>query len=221
MVTSAELQKFANIRKEPLSPPSANSTSPCDDQLDPQQISHIPQSFMEVQILTLTERIKDLEAKLEEARATLQVKEAHVSELRTALSLTELPKEEPGSREVESEQEGIFRQKIEAEIEYLAITGAVQKLRVKEQQSLVDVQSKMTGKLGKVEAKSALLKLQAREEADTLISTDIQGLDKVLRFQKQTCKASFYLILQLVLLLAVSLLFASRLSPESAVSLPT
>lgn len=221
MATLAELQKLADISKEPLSPPSANGTSPYHNQLEQVQFNHISRSFLEIQVLNLTENVKNLEANLEEANASLQMKDAHLSDLKAALSLSKLPKEEPGSREVESELEGIFRQKIEAEIEYFVITRALQKLRVEEQQSLADVQSKMTSKLGKVEAKATLLKKQAEEEADNLVSADIRGLDEVLRFQKRTCTASFYLILQLVLLLAVCLQFASRLSSKSAVSLPT
>ncbi|KAK4781677.1 hypothetical protein SAY86_015779 [Trapa natans] len=216
-----ELQKFSDIPKEPLSPPLANSTGPCDVQLDSQQTGHIPQSFMETQVLTLTEKIKDLETKLEEARTSLQTKEDHISELMTSLSLRKLPKEEQGSGEFEAEHEGIFRQKIEAEIEYLGITRALQKLKAEEQQNMVDGQSKMKGKLGKVEADAALLKKWTGEEVDGHIMADTQGLDEVLSFQKQICKASFYLILQLVLLLVICLLFASRLSPKSAVSLPT
>lgn len=215
MATLAELQKLADIGKEPLSPPSANGTSPYHDQLEQVQFDHISRSFLEIQVLNLTENVKNLETNLEEANASLQMQDAHLSDLKAALSLSKLPEEEPGSREVESELEGIFRKKIEAEIEYFVITRALQKLRVEEQQSLADVQSKMTSKLGKVEAKAALLKKQAEEKAD------IRGLDEVLRFQKRTCMASFYLILQLVLLLAVCLQFASRLFPKSAVSLPT
>ncbi|KAK4779128.1 hypothetical protein SAY86_006656 [Trapa natans] len=157
-----ELKKYSDIPKEPLLPPLANSINPCDVQLDSQQISHIPQSYMEVQILTMTEKIKDLETKLEEVRASLQEKEAHISELITSLSLSKLPKEEPGTGEFE-----------------------------------------------------------AGEEVDAHTTADISGRDEVLSFQKQTRKASFYLILQLVLLLTVCLLLASRLFPKPAVPLPT
>ncbi|PKI35706.1 hypothetical protein CRG98_043864 [Punica granatum] len=205
-----ELQKFADIGKEPGSPPSANGSSPQHEQLDPELINQIPSSFLEIQMLTLTENIKNLEAKLEEARATVQAKEAQVSELEAALNLSKLPKEEPGSGEAESEIEGLFRQKIEAEIEYLAITRTIQKLRVEEQQSLADIQSNMITKLGKVEAKATELKKQAEEEAyKNLVSADLKGVDEVLTFQNRACKASFFLILQLVLLLVVDPYFSS------------
>lgn len=216
----AELQKFADIAEGPLSPPSTNSSSSHHDQVNLEKISDSPPSFLDMQVLTLTKNVKNLEVKLEKARATLQVKEAQVSELEAAVSQCKLPKEEMGSKEGEPELEGLFRQKIEAEIEYLAMTSMVQKLRVKEQQSLADAQSRMISKLGKVEAKAAVLKKQA-EEAGNLVSRDVRGVDEVLRFHSRTCKASFYLTLQLLSLLVVCWLFVFRLSPESAFSVPT
>lgn len=218
--TLAELKIFANIGKEPLSPHLENGSSPHNDLLDLKQTSPIPPSFLDMQVLTLTENIKNLESKLEEVRVTLKAKEAQISELEAALSQTQLPKE-PGSKEGELELEGLFRHKIEAEIEYLIMTRMVQMLRIEEQHSLVDVQSRMTSKLRKVEAKAAVLKKRAEKEADNLVSADIRGMDEVLKFHNRTCKALFYLMLQLVLLLVVSWLFLSRLSPESAFSAPT
>lgn len=221
MAALVELQKYAEIDKETLWPPSANGGSPNHDQFNSEQMDHIHPSFLEIQLLTLTENVRNLEAKLEEARATLQMKETQVSDLEAALSLSKMPKEEPGSREVESEIEGLFRLKIEAEIEYLAITRTIQKLGVEEQQNSADVQSGVTKKLNKVEPDAVALEKQAEHKADNLISADVKVVDEALRFQRRTCKVSNYLILQLTLLLVVLWLFISRLSPESTFFVPT
>ncbi|KAK4752694.1 hypothetical protein SAY87_021492 [Trapa incisa] len=212
-----ELQKFADIGKEPLSHLSENGCSLHCDRLDLEQNSRTPLGILEMQVLTLTENIKNLESKLEEARTTLKVKEAQISEFEAALSQSQLPKGEPGSDKDELELESLFRQKIEAEIEYLIMTRKVQTLRIEEQQSLVDVQSRMRSNLQKMEAETAMLKKQA----DNLSFVGIRRMDKVLRFQNSTCKASFYLMLQLLLLLVVSWLFILRLSLESAFPAPT
>lgn len=217
----AELQKYAEIDKETIWPPSENGSSSNNDQLNPEQDGHSHASFLETQVLTLTENVKNLEAKLEEARATLQAKEAQVSELEATLCLSKMPKEEPGNGEVESELEGLFRLKIEAEIEYLAIARTIQKHRVEEQRGLAGVQSRMTSELGEVESEAVVLEKQEGHKADSLVSADIGGVDEVLRFQSRTCKVSYYLILQSILLLVVCCLFVSRLSPESAFSVPT
>ncbi|KAH7849331.1 hypothetical protein Vadar_016427 [Vaccinium darrowii] len=77
--------------------------------------------------------------KIEEANASLKAKDAKVIGLEYAQKSNESPKEETGStiesqqekyREVEAELEGSFKQKIEAEVKYLAISRTIPKVRV-------------------------------------------------------------------------------------------
>uniref|UniRef100_A0A6N2L000 WPP domain-containing protein n=1 Tax=Salix viminalis TaxID=40686 RepID=A0A6N2L000_SALVM len=138
-------------------------------------------SSMELQVLSLTQNVKYLESSLELAKAKLKMKEVMVAELEASLNGDKSPKEESASatelqqeksREIEKEIEGLFMQKIEAEIKCLALTRSLQKLRVaagdpitlfEEQQALAGEQVQMLNKLGEAEIKAASLKKQAVE----------------------------------------------------------
>ncbi|KAF2298186.1 hypothetical protein GH714_016909 [Hevea brasiliensis] len=167
----SEVLKFEEIGKISSIPVDSTSTdrrihesSSCD-LFDSENIRQ--SSSLESQVLSLTENVKYLESKLEEANAMLTVKESRVVELENTLIRGKSPTEESGnaiklqqekSREIESELESLFKQKIEAEVEYLILTRTIQKLRVvagdqltffEQQEALAGEQEQMLNKLGR------------------------------------------------------------------------
>lgn len=116
------------------------------------------------------------------------------------------------SRDNESELEGLYRQKIEAEVEYLTVSRAVKKLRVaaveqvnllEEQKKLASEQAQIVKKLGDTELKAAMLKTQAKELENSC--EDIMSIDVMLKLQKRICKYSTCFLLQLALLAVLGL----------------
>ncbi|CAL5335456.1 unnamed protein product [Camellia sinensis] len=150
---------------------------------------------LESQLVTLKQNINLLENKLEEANTVLKAKEAKVTELEHALNSTELPREE-----MEAELEALFEQKIEAEVEYLAISRTIQKLRVAavdEQKTLVSEQAQTLNELGDAKRKAAMLKRLA-EKLETSCE-DIVETDQVLTLQNRVfsspvCRGCTHLI---------------------------
>ena len=207
------------------------------DQLAFEKIRKSTSGFLETQVFTLTHKVKYLENKLEEARAVLQGKESRISELETSVNSSRSRKEESGStaelqqdkyREMEFDLEALFQQKMEAEIEFLALTKALQKLRVslgnqitlfEEKTSSVEEQAQMLNKLGEAESKAAVLKKQA-EELEKYCG-DVLGTDEVLKMQRRVCKVASCFFTQLVLLVLVFLFVVLQLSPHSGVVVPT
>ncbi|KAH0633399.1 hypothetical protein KY284_036185 [Solanum tuberosum] len=95
-------------------------------------------------------------------------KEARVTELEAILGSSSKSEEET----TESEFEGLFRQKIEAEVQYLALSKTTQNLRsatvdqltlLEEQKTLASEQAQMVHVLGDAEAKVVALKPQNQE----------------------------------------------------------
>ncbi|KAJ7961012.1 WPP domain-interacting protein [Quillaja saponaria] len=150
-----EIQKFVEIGNEPISPDddSINSNSvaadvtPTDPGFDESYLSghfgneNIEQTAahsLEVQVLSLTENLKNLESKLEEARAMFLVKDNRVAQLEAVIKSgnfveegSSCPRlEEQNNGAIETEIEDLFRQKIEAEVEYLTITQGTRNLKV-------------------------------------------------------------------------------------------
>ncbi|XP_055802331.1 WPP domain-interacting protein 2-like [Solanum dulcamara] len=116
------------------------------------------------------------------------------------------------SRDNESELEGLHRQKIEAEVEYLTVSRAVKKLRVaavdqvnllEEQKKLASEQAQIVKKLGDAELKATMLKTQVKELENCC--EDIMSIDVMLKLQKRICKYSTCFLLQLALLAVLGL----------------
>ncbi|KAA8527132.1 hypothetical protein F0562_008639 [Nyssa sinensis] len=206
------------------------------EQLHSREIRQNPSDFLETQVISLEQNINLLESKLEEARTTLKAKEAKVIELEATLESNVSLKEETrttielqqkNQRKMEAELEGLFKQKIEAEVEYLAISRTVQKLRaaavdqitIFEGQKILPLeQAQMSNKLGEVESKTAMLEKQAE-----LLETncrDVVETDEVSKLQKRVCKNTSCFFIQLILL-SVVLLFVLQLSPHYAGVVPT
>ncbi|KAK4439629.1 WPP domain-interacting protein 2 [Sesamum alatum] len=134
---------------------------------------------------------------------------------------------ETANRDVETELEDLFKQKIEAEVEYLAISRMVQKLQaaagnhitvLEEQKALVSEQTQILNKLGDAENKALMLKKQAEKLEN--FCEDIASADETVELQQRVCKYSSCFFLQLVLLVIIlSILF--QLSPNYVKVVPT
>ncbi|RVW38977.1 WPP domain-interacting protein 2 [Vitis vinifera] len=238
-ITLAEVQKFGEIAKEPISvcnssikdsssadfasmgPEIHEASSSC--QLSSEETRQSDSCFMETQMHSLKQNISSLESKLEEATAMLKVKESRIVELEESGSAIELQQKQ--CREMETELEDLFKQKIEAEVEYLTLTRTIQKLRAgdqimiyEEQKALAGEQAQMLNKLGEAEGKAAMLKKQA-EKLETYCG-DILGSEEVMKMEKRLCKVTLCFLIQLLLLLAFGL-FVFQLPPHSSVVVPT
>lgn len=234
-----EVQKFGEIANEPISvcnssikdsssadfasmgPEIHEASSSC--QLSSEETRQSDSCFMETQMHSLKQNISSLESKLEEAMAMLKVKESRIVELEESESAIELQQKQ--CREMETELEDLFKQKIEAEVEYLTLTRTIQKLRAgdqimiyEEQKALAGEQAQMLNKLGEAEGKAAMLKKQA-EKLETYCG-DILGSEEVMKMEKRLCKVTLCFLIQLLLLLAFGL-FVFQLPPHSSVVVPT
>lgn len=183
-----EVQKFRDIGTELVSPDddSAISTSAGITTVDlghssAEEIKQAASSSLEFQISSLTQQVNLLESKLKELQGVLAGKDSRIVELETALSSGNFPKEvsantvglsEEKYREVEYEVEGLFMQKIEAEVEYLAITKVIQNCKavtdsqytlLEEQEKLSENQSQVLNKLVDAEGRASVLKNKAEE----------------------------------------------------------
>ncbi|KAH7545478.1 WPP domain-interacting protein 2 isoform X2 [Ziziphus jujuba] len=249
-----EVKKLEEIGKEPLPSPNnwvdgssvpgpADSSDPeihepnSSEQLGSENIRPSAVSSLEMQILSLKQNIQSLESKLEESRAMLEVKSFRIAELEATINSSKSPKEESGSttdllekksREIEYELEGLFKQRIEAEVEYLAITRTIQSLKIaasnqitlfEEQESLANEQAQMINKLGETENKAAKLKKQA-EELEKYCG-DILGTEEVLIMQRRVCKVSSCFFIQFLLLVVAFWVFWLQLSPYTGAVVPT
>ncbi|KAK8501714.1 hypothetical protein V6N13_009699 [Hibiscus sabdariffa] len=228
-----KLHKFEEIGKEPTSSDdgsvnleSIHADSTFADRLNSEKISCTSGS-LETQLFTLTHKVTYLESKLEEARALVRARESKVSKLETSVNSSRSSKEEPGGttelqqdkyRETEFElEEDLFLQRMETEIELLALTRAIQKLRVnvsnrqttvfKERTSLAGEQARMLNNLG--------------EKKYGKYYRDAIGTNKVSKTHRRVLKATLCIFTQLVLLVLVFLFVVLQLTPFSGVDVPT
>ncbi|XP_058218999.1 WPP domain-interacting protein 2-like [Rhododendron vialii] len=186
------------------------------DMLHPGEITQNSSHFLGKQVKSLKQNVGHLESKIEEANALLKVKDAKVIELECAVKSNESPKEEKRSTiesrkeyiEMEAELEDLFKQKIEAEVEYLAISRTIPKVRVAAADHIAMLPPQIFNELGDAESKSERLK----REAET---------DQVLKLQKRVCKVTSFFFVQFMLLFIVFLLFLLQLSPHYVGVVPT
>lgn len=189
---------------------------------------------LEMQVNNLKHAVKYLETKLEEARTTVDEKESRIAELEAALDNSKQLKEESESStelqpekctsEMESEFECLFRQKIEAELEYLTLIRTTQKLKlalgdkatqatlIEEQQTLAEEQTKMSSKVTKLEKKAEELEKNCEGLSDTEVALTIP---------KRVCKVTSYFMIQLILLGLLFWLYVWQFSSHLEVIIPT
>ncbi|KAK4355115.1 hypothetical protein RND71_024086 [Anisodus tanguticus] len=229
-----EIQKFKEIGKdiifghllEDVGIPSDDSefprpsTSVLSQHQDDAQHSL---NSLESEVVSLKQNILLLQNNLQKAADLVKSKEARVTELEAILGSRSKKEEET----IESELEGLFTQKIEAEVQYLTVSRTAQKLRstavdqltlLEEQKTLALEQAQMVHMLGDAEAKAAMLKKQA-EKLESYCE-DLASADEKLKLQKNVYKYSSCLFIQLVLLVVVGL-FLMQMSPDHAELVPT
>lgn len=114
---------------------------------------------------------------------------------------------ETGIRDVVTELEDLFKQKVEAEVEYLVIARTVQTLRVaavdqitvlEEYKALASEQTQMLHKLGDAENKAALLKKEAEKLQKSC--DEIANAKELLKLQKRIGKYGSCFAVQLLVL---------------------
>ncbi|GLT26441.1 hypothetical protein SLA2020_015050 [Shorea laevis] len=237
-----EVHKLVEIGREPVSL-HANSVNtinvPVDStfteihELASEKIGENISSSLDIQVFTLTQKAKSLESRLEEAKVVLELKDTRIAELEAAMNSSKSTKEDSGStaekfRKMELEFEGLFQQKLETEIEYLALVSAIEKLRVaaidqrmffQEQKSLIGEQVHVLRQLGEAENKAAVLKKET--EKLEMYCGDVLGTEEILKMQRRVSKFTFCFFIQLMLLVIVFLLVLLRLYPDTGVVVPT
>ncbi|KAJ8542783.1 hypothetical protein K7X08_005306 [Anisodus acutangulus] len=224
-----EIQKFKEIGKDIIFGHLLEDVGiPSDDSEFPRpNISMLSQhqddaqhslNSLESEVVSLKQNILLLQNNLQKAADLVKSKEARVTELEAILGSSSKKEEET----IESELEGLFTQKIEAEVQYLTVSRTAQKLRsaavnqltlLEEQKTLALEQAQMVHMLGDAEAKAAMLKKQA-EKLESYCE-DLASADEKLKLQKKVYKYSSCLFIQLVLLAVVGL-FLMQMSPDHA-----
>lgn len=164
---------------------------------------------LESEMISLRQNVILLQNKLNDEADLIKLKEARVAEL-------------------ERELEGLFRQKIETELEYLVISRTIQNWRaaavkqvtlMEEQKTLATEQAQMVMKLRDSDTKAAMHKSQA-EKLD-IFHDDVASTNKTLDLQKGVCKYSIYFSIQLVLLVIVFGLYMLQMSSDAVEVVPT
>lgn len=229
----AEIKKIREIGNESFSPDDSTmfrsaaeasvvETSSADLRFhDSCSSSHsriqISSSFMKLQVLHLTEKLYILERQLEELQGELALKDSRIAELELALICEEIPKEESTSticlldqkfKELESELESLFRQKIEAEVKYLTIKNMMQKLKVAS--SLIEKQETMHDS-----------EVQVLNKVEVAGNEDPNRTEEPFMIQRRLCKLTCYFFFQLIMLLMLVLWLVSKLVPNSEGVVPT
>ncbi|CAL0308455.1 unnamed protein product [Lupinus luteus] len=172
-------------------------------------------SSSEFQALSLTQNVNILENKLEELQGLLVLKDSRIAELEKC-------------KEVKSELEGLFRQKIEAEVEYLAIMKAMKNLKVgadyqltllEEQEKLSENQAQVLNRVAEAESRASALKKKTEELEK--YSDESKIVKNPFELQKGVCMVTLYFLVKLMFLILFFLLFMSQSSLNSGVDVPT
>lgn len=252
MCALAEVQKFRDIGTEAVSPDDDDSAkcssasagitaadlglhkSCLSGHSGAEETKQDASSSLEFQVLNLTQNVNILEIKLEELQGRLALKDSRIVELETALSGGKFPKDESASstvglseekcKDLESELEDLFRQKIEAEVEYLAFTKVVQNLNLQltileEQEKLSENQARVLNKALDTESRASVLKNKA-EELEKCFG-DSLVVEESFVLQKKVCKVTFCFFVQLMMFILFFWLLVSQLSLNSGVVVPT
>lgn len=230
-----EIQKFKEIGKdnnfghslEDVGIPSDDSDFPRPSTSvlsQPRDGAQHSLNSLESEVFSLKQNIFLLQDKVQKAADLVKSKEARITELEAILGCSSNSEAET----IESELEGSFRQKIEAEVQYLTISMTAEKLKsaavdqltlLEEQKALALEQAQMVHVLGDAEAKAALLKTQA-EKLESYCE-ELASTDEKIKLQKKVCKYSLCFFVQLLLFAVVIALFLMQISPEHDELIPT
>ncbi|KAI4305063.1 hypothetical protein L6164_028452 [Bauhinia variegata] len=245
-----EVKKLRETGNEPLSPDddsiksssaAANITTIDPEfrksygQTDIEGTKQPASSSLELQVSSLAQNVNILESKLEESQGMIAFKDSKIAELEAVLRSSKFPKEESCStldleeeQYMEAEVEGLFRQKIEAEVECLTITKMMENLKVaadlkltllEGQETLFGKQGQVLNKIAETKNKASALKIQAEELEK--YSDDILEVEETLKMQKRVCKVTCYFFIQFILLIFVFWLLVLQPLPNARVVVPT
>ncbi|KAG9448861.1 hypothetical protein H6P81_008826 [Aristolochia fimbriata] len=250
-----EIQKFGEIGKESVSLADVAShgislsgkvatvytgtaVPNSSDQLHFEEMEESSSTPVESRMNELTQRINTLECSLEEARVSLKSKETKVSELESILSGSQMPKEERDTKvetlketckEMENDLENLFMKKIEAEIEYLTLSGTNRKWKVAVEDRTTDLiegekcfameQAQLIQKLSDTRRKATLLEEEAHEMEAS--SRELVRLKELLSARNNLCKSALLCFLQFVLLCIAVWWFLLQLLPPPPEFVPT
>ncbi|MCL7046107.1 hypothetical protein MKW94_006517 [Papaver nudicaule] len=218
-----EIEKFGELGNDPV----------LQSETD---INHSPQ--LETELVDLIQKVNGLERELEDASALLKEKEFRVVELGQMLNRTGLheegklengiPSDQDKCREMESQLEDLFKQKIQAEIEHLIIATTTQNLEgaseaqsllFEEQKSLSVEQNQLLEKLRVAESKATVLKRHVNELDASC--EEMIGTEEILIMQNRVCKHTLCFFVQLMLLFLGVLLFLLQLYSQPSGDVPT
>ncbi|XP_068643719.1 WPP domain-interacting protein 2 [Aristolochia californica] len=222
--------KFATVDTDT---PAPNSSG----QLHFEEMEESSSTPVETRMNELTQKISILECSLEETRLSLKAKESKVFELESILSGNQMPREERETnveslkgrcKEMESDLENLFMKKIEAEIEYLTLSGTSEKWRVlveghidlfEDQKTVAKEQAQLILKLSDTERKATLLEEEANElEAS---SRELGRLEELLSARNNLCRSALICFIQFLLLFIALGWFLLELLPPTSEFVPT
>lgn len=132
---------------------------------------------------------------------------------------------ETENRHVETDVEDLYMRKIEAEVEFLALSRAVRNLRVEnvdqitvleEQETLALKQRQVLNMLGDTEKKAVMLNKEAEK-----LEKFCEDVDETLKLQNRVCKYATCFFMQLISLALILGIFMSQLSPKYVANVPT
>lgn len=236
MFTIAEVKKIAEIGNEPFTTADAvGYEESCLSGQSGAEVKRVSSNSLEVKILSLTEKKNNLQSKSEEQQSMLAIKDSRIAELEISLTGEKFDKEEStcptgfldkNFNNVESELETLFRQKVEAEIEYLTITKTMQNLKAASACMLMEKQETVSGNKVQVpnnleEAHSEGSRLKTRADEVDKYCGGILQVEESFTIQRRVFKLTFFLFFQFMWLILAILLVMCPFSSDYGVIIPT
>lgn len=185
----------------------------------------------------LNNNVHTVKQQLSEAEVRLKEKEFRIVELEATIKNMDSFGQDRGKtvelqpkicQEMEADLDSLFKQKVEAEVEYLAITRSTKELTIlvkdqikllQEQKTSPREQAQSLRTMADVKNKAAMPQGQG-EELDA-VCRQMAGSEEVSKMQRRVSKITVCLTIQLISLLLVFGLFLLQLLPKSAVVVPT
>uniref|UniRef100_A0A0D9XEX6 WPP domain-containing protein n=1 Tax=Leersia perrieri TaxID=77586 RepID=A0A0D9XEX6_9ORYZ len=215
-----EIQKFIEIRSETCE----NSTSN-NSEIEWSSSFHFDKSAEE-----LSEKLKLLESRLEEASVVINDKDSRILEL-DALNHKQPKHHVLCNSELlslQSDMDQLFMEKMEAETQCFILTRASQawKPLIEDQAALFDIQKSLPEDHKQLEAKlrhtenRAMMLEEMVEKLETQCK-DLARTSEILKLQARASRASLFCSIQFVLLFIAVGTFLVRLLPSSSEYVPT
>ncbi|KAL1815857.1 WPP domain-interacting protein 2 isoform X2 [Daucus carota subsp. sativus] len=179
-------------------------------------------SSLEGDIVNVKQNVNVLESKLEEARSTLEPSLTSTGSIQKEnIEMSDL--EQRISREVE-DLEGLFKQRIEAMVEYLVTSKTIEDLRLAavsnitflEEQKLVAIEQAQVVSFSESVGYQASMPKRGVDKLETQIETG-----ENMKLKKRTCNFALLFFIQFVLLCVALWFFVLQLVPCYTENVPT